>query len=287
MVGTALIGHGYWGSKLEKYLEENPFFSLRYVCDSKTDLRKVFSDETVEAVVVATPIETHFSIVREALLSGKHVLSEKPLTLKTQECLALKELASARNLVLETNYVFTYSIALKTAKCLINSGKLGKLVSMEMSVKHLGRFGGPNVYWLLASHMLSVLDLFVPLPTLKFQFFNLVPNETASVMFSGSINGRIDISLNYPCKATEIVFYCEKGTIIYHPSICNSLQVVWYEKPYWTIAEKIPKTALSYNIDENSNLIFSVQNFANLIQGIGTCNIDVAVNVTKILELQP
>ena len=76
MIGCALIGCGYWGSKLQTYIEQNRSFDLKYVCDSKSDLELVWNDRGVHAVVVATPNATHYSTVRAALLHDKNVLSE-------------------------------------------------------------------------------------------------------------------------------------------------------------------------------------------------------------------
>ena len=74
MIDCALIGCGYWGSKLKRYIEENQNFNLKYICNSKSDLNEVWNDKQITAVVVATPNETHSSIVKSALLHGKNVL---------------------------------------------------------------------------------------------------------------------------------------------------------------------------------------------------------------------
>ena len=90
---TALIGIGYWGSKLKRYIEANPEFELRYTCNSKSDLNEVWDDEEVLAVIVATPTPTHYPIVKAALQSGKNVFAEKPLALKAAECEELRQIA--------------------------------------------------------------------------------------------------------------------------------------------------------------------------------------------------
>ena len=60
MINCALIGCGYWGSKLKRYIEENQDFSLKYICNSKSDLNEVWNDKEITAVVVATPNKTHY-----------------------------------------------------------------------------------------------------------------------------------------------------------------------------------------------------------------------------------
>ena len=76
-IDTALIGIGYWGSKLRRYIEQNESFSLKYICNSKSDLNEVWNDKEITAVVVATRNDTHYSMAKSALLSGKNILTEK------------------------------------------------------------------------------------------------------------------------------------------------------------------------------------------------------------------
>ena len=81
MINIALIGYGYWGSKLYHYLKENQNFNLKYVyalskkdCpEFIKDINLIWKDKSVKAVVIATPIETHYALVKEALLHHKNV----------------------------------------------------------------------------------------------------------------------------------------------------------------------------------------------------------------------
>jgi predicted dehydrogenase len=284
MISCALIGKGYWGSILKRYIEESNFFSLVAVCDSKSDLNEIWNDRSIEAVIVATPIETHYGIVRAALLSGKHVFSEKPLALKASQCRALKRIADKNGLVLHTDYVFTFSDSLEAVRKLVGREDVGRLLALEMNVKHLGRFGRQDVYWLLASHMLSVLGMFVPLDGLRFCFFDLVKDETGVILFNGDVKGAVNVSLNCPCKLVEIVFYCEKATLTYNPDDKVSLAVVFYEKPEWVIGNKIPKHTDNICFDEGNNLRFAFRSFADCIEGKERHNVDLAVKITEVME---
>ncbi|MFC1921612.1 Gfo/Idh/MocA family protein, partial [Chloroflexota bacterium] len=246
-------------------------------------------DKQVKAVVVATPNSTHYSLAKTALQSGKHVLSEKPLALKTVECEELKKLAEGKGLVLLVEYTYTFSQALAQAQDIINSGKIGQVLGIEMSVKHLGRFGGGSVYWLLGSHMLSVLDMFVPLDTLEFMRNDIVSYrgevETGVIAFkNGNLSGQIFISLNYTGKETKIILYGEKGTIIYNPIEQPSLQVETYKRLRWTIASELPRQYREYHIDESNNLAFAVEHFYHDIERMAKGNVIRAVSITKILE---
>lgn len=288
-IGCSLIGCGYWGSKLQRYIEENKNFYLKYVCNSKFDLSKVWRDKQVQVVIVATPNATHYQIVKEALIAGKHVLSEKPLALKTSQCLEMKKIAEDSDLKLHVEYTYTFSKSIKKAVEWVHKGKIGKLLSMEMSTKHLGRFGGGSVYWLLGSHMLAVLDMFVPLQDLKFRRKNMVLHknqvETGIILFEGVIAGQIFVSLNHPFKEAKIIIYGENGTIIYNPRDQPiPLRLMKYERLRWTVGSKLPKQTETYIADEGNNLRLAIKSFYNVLGGKEESNIARAVLVTKILE---
>lgn len=285
-ISVVLIGCGYWGSKLKKYIETNKNFNLKYVCDSKSNLSEAWEDNDVDAVVIATPNNTHHKLTKQALMSGKHVMVEKPLALTTKECIYLQSLASEKRKTLLTEYTYTFSRGLKKAVGIVKNGWLGDLVAVDMSVKHLGRFGGGSVYWLLGSHMLSVLDMLYPIKDLDFKrkdiFVNEGEVESGIISFGGAISGQISLSLNYPWKEPYVVFYCKNGTIKYVPEEKISLISVKYARRIWTI--NIPKKVDTYEFDEKNNLRFAVSEFYDCIKGHKKDNITRAVEITRILE---
>lgn len=290
MIDCALIGCGYWGSKLKRYIEENPNFNLKYICNSKSDLNEVWNDKQITAVVVATPNETHYPLVKSALLHGKNILSEKPLALKTEECEELKQIALDSNLLLLVEYTYTFSNALRKAQSMVKEGEVGNLLGIEMSVRHLGRFKGGSVYWLLGSHMLSVLDMFIPIKDMHFEKNNLVVHdgqvETGVISFNkGEVSGQIVVSLNYPGKETRIIIYGEKGTIIYNPVSQPSLLIEKYERLTWTVDSELPKVDTEFRIDETNNLRYVIEHFYKTLQRKAEGNVDSAVAITRILEI--
>ncbi|MFC1917811.1 Gfo/Idh/MocA family protein [Chloroflexota bacterium] len=289
MIDCALIGCGYWGSKLKRYIEENPGFRLRYICNSSSDLNEVWRDKQVTAVVVATPNEARFPVSRAALLAGKNLLSEKPLAMETVQCEELRDIALKNNLILMVEYTYTFSRALEQARGIIKSGAIGKIRGMEMTVRHLGRFGGGSVYWLLGSHMLSVLDMFSPISMINFERRDLVTSndvvETGVIFFrNADISGHITVSLNYPDKKTKVIIYGENGTVIYNPVTPPSLQVETYRKIPWTVAAELPRERHEFDIDESHNLRLAVDYFHRSLTGKTEGNLDRAITITRILE---
>lgn len=224
ITNTALIGYGYWGQRLYRYFKSNENFLLKYVFgrslqDDKeftSDLNKIWKDQTIQAVVIATPIDTHYSIVKKALLCKKNVLCEKPLALKTKEILELKRISEQNNLLLMTEYTYTFSCALLHAQKIIDEGVIGPVKSVCITIKQLGRFLDYDVFTLLGTHALSILDLFYPLRRCNFHSRTLMYNTdlvTGGLIHFESkdrdFSGYIDVSLHCPIREKKVVIYGE------------------------------------------------------------------------------
>lgn len=287
MRNIALIGCGYWGTKLRKYILESNYFKLCYIANSKFKKKWIWDDSKVDAVIIATPINTHYDIAKEALLNNKHVFAEKPVTMHVDEAIELKEMAQARNLKICVDYVQTFSPSINLIKKEIND--IGTLKSIEMSTKHLGRFMDNNVYWLLASHHLSILDMFVDLDSLEFQFTDLLTNKdictTGLITFQNKkMRGILSVSLNYPGKEMSINFYGTRGTIQWNALSKDTIRKTVYKKIYGGLPDELIKSDNKYSYDENNNLIHAIKYFANVLEGKATDNIDRAIKITRILE---
>jgi predicted dehydrogenase len=113
----------------------------------------------VDAVVVATPVSSHYAIARRALLAGKHVLVEKPLASSSEEGQELIRLAKEKSKILMVGHTFEYNPAVLKVGELIQSGGLGQLYYIDAARVNLGRYqtDGQNVLWDLAPHDLSII----------------------------------------------------------------------------------------------------------------------------------
>jgi predicted dehydrogenase len=175
MKTAALVGYGYWGPNLLRNYMELPGAWVQWVCDSRpealekakdrypavqgtTDYQEVLADPRVEAVVLATPISTHFSLAKQALLAGKHVFVEKPMTGSTAEAVELVDLAAARGLTLMVGHTFVFSPPVRLVKEIIDSGDLGDIFFVTSTRVNLGLHQKDvSVIWDLAPHDLSIL----------------------------------------------------------------------------------------------------------------------------------
>lgn len=284
----ALIGYGYWGKKLFLYLMER----FDVVCIFGRSLKKegiftnkmedVFANE-IDAVVIATPIDTHYEIVKRALKMGKHVMCEKPLAMCSAEIKDLLELAKKEKLILTTDFTYTFSRGLNYIEKLIDKNDIGKLVAMELSLKRVGRFLKFDVYWLLASHMLAVLDMFVLLDNLVFKKIEIIRKETGIILFDGQIKGQIFVSINYPHCDSKITFYGTRGTLIYNATELPTVSIIQYDRKVNELI--IGKKEVQY--DESNNLRYAVNYFANMLEvgEIQRENLERAFRVTNILEM--
>jgi predicted dehydrogenase len=176
---VGLIGFGYWGPNLARNIAETPGLSLTAVADARadrldvvarrhpgaaclTDAHELIARADVDAVVVATPLTTHFALASEALEHDKHVLVEKPLASTAAECEALGSLATRRGLCLMVDHTFVYTGAVRKMKRLIEAGELGALLYLDSVRINLGLFQrDTNVVWDLAPHDLAIVDYLI------------------------------------------------------------------------------------------------------------------------------
>ncbi len=178
-LNVAVIGCGYWGPNLIRNFAEHKLTTVKYVVDliperlqklsrrypsTKfiSDYELVLNDPAVDAVVIATPVQTHYPLARKALLAGKHVLVEKPMCMNSAECLDLIALAAEHKLVLMVDHTFVYNGAVRRIKQAIEGGQLGEVLYFDSVRINLGLIQNDvNVIWDLAPHDLSIMDYLV------------------------------------------------------------------------------------------------------------------------------
>jgi predicted dehydrogenase len=176
IINLAIIGLGYWGPHLVRNFNATEGASLKTCCDLDerrfkklaaqypntrftANLDDVFNDADLDAVIIATPVQSHYELAKRALTAGKHALVEKPLTLRVDQAEELVALARAKSLVLMVDHIFVFSPAVAKMKEIVDSGKLGKLFFIDSVRINLGLFRHDvNVVWDLAPHDLSIVD---------------------------------------------------------------------------------------------------------------------------------
>jgi predicted dehydrogenase len=181
MINIGVIGYGYWGPNLVRNFAEVSGCRLHSVCDSRaerlnlvasrfpgvkvtTDPDELINDPGVDAVVIATPVSSHFELAHKALSAGKQTLVEKPLTISSEQAARLIELAELRGLTLMVDHTFIYTGAVQKLRQLVHAGALGDVYYFDSERINLGLFQHDvNVIWDLAVHDLSIMDYVLPM----------------------------------------------------------------------------------------------------------------------------
>jgi predicted dehydrogenase len=238
-INTAVIGYGYWGPNIVRNLLERPELELWGLCELSPDrtakftgrypgfrtcsnFDEVLADPTVDAVSIATPPRTHYQLVRQALLAGKHVLVEKPLATNTADAVELAKLAERNGLVLMPGHTFLYSPAVNKVRQLIDSGELGEIYFITSSRMNLGIYQEDGVVCDLAPHDLSILLYWLDRPVSVVAasgctvFQSGVP-ETAflTLCFEESATANVQISWLAPRKVRQMVVVGSKQMVLY------------------------------------------------------------------------
>lgn len=235
-----LIGLGYWGPKLARNLESLPQASLQIVADLNPILLMKAKEErpwititekvediftsNVDAVVIATPVSTHFALARQALLHGKHVLVEKPLTANVAEAEELVALARERNLILMVGHTFQYSPAIKELRQLIQDGELGNIYCVEIERLNLGLFRNDiDVIWDLAPHDASILYTLLGgqapsrIEAHAYAHLNRTTYDVAhlNLEYASGTTAHIHVSWLHPDKVRRVTIIGDKRMAIY------------------------------------------------------------------------
>ena len=307
-----VIGWGYWGPKIARNLDSLPHATVAMVADTDahrlaklgvnqpwiqttTLLEEIFRSE-VDAIVIATPVSTHFQLAREALMHGKHVLVEKPLTASVTEAEELVALAQEQQRFLMVGHTFEYNPAVNELRKLIQNGDLGKIYSIELERLNLGLFRNDiNVIWDLAPHDLSILlYLLNQKPTqIKVQAHAHVQRNIHDVAhldleFDDGMNAHIHVSWLHPSKVRRVTVIGDSRMAVYDD--VNTAEML---KIYNKGADVHADPVVSYrygaitipHIDWMEPLHLECEDFANAIR-TGTqprANGGVGLEVVRIL----
>jgi predicted dehydrogenase len=204
-----VVGLGYWGPNLARNISELADAEVAWLCDSRTErleqigrrypgaavtarVEDVLHDDELDAVVIATPVGTHFELAANAIANGKHVLVEKPLAASVAEAEALIDLAARAGVTLMPGHTFLYSPPVDLIRDLIGSGELGELYFISASRVNLGLHQSDvSVVWDLGPHDFSILRYWL----------DDAPESISAVSRSCIIPGMPDVAfidLTYP-----------------------------------------------------------------------------------------
>lgn len=256
MTRIAMIGAGRWGSNWVRTLAAMKEAELCCVCDlheptldrirsqypsvrMTSNLDDVMEDDSIDAVVIATIAPTHFDVAKRAILSGKHVMVEKPMTLTTSESIELTDLARLRGRVLMVGHLLEYHPAILYIKELIDSGDLGDLYYVYSQRLNLGTVRrDENAWWSLAPHDVSVAcRLLGDAPTtVQCRGQNVVQSSVEDVVFGtlqfpGGKLAHIHVSWLDPHKTRKLTVVGSRRMVVFDDTL-PAYKVTVYHKGF-------------------------------------------------------
>jgi predicted dehydrogenase len=239
-VNVGLIGIGYWGPNVLRVLTEMDDVTVSRICDldqerlhkfcrrypytiPTTDFRMILDDPKIDAVAVATPVESHFELASQSLDAGKHTFVEKPLSATLREADALIALAERENVVLMSGLTFLYSAPVRAIKELLRRRELGDLYFISSSRVNLGPYRKDvSVICDLAPHDFSMLLYWMDeFPTSiraigKDAITSGIPDVAfISMGFPSGVVANLEVSWIAPSKLRRTVIVGSKKMVVY------------------------------------------------------------------------
>jgi predicted dehydrogenase len=215
-LGIGVIGAGYWGPNLVRNIADCPRAEVTAVADVRperldairgrapgatltTSHAELIADPHVEAVVITTPVSTHFSLAQAALAAGKHVLVAKPMTATLAEADELVAQARDLGLVLMVDHTFVYTGAVRRIKRLLDERAVGELFYLDSVRINLGLFQHDvNVVWDLAAHDFSIFE----------HLLGVTPLTVRAIGASHSASGLEDVAYVHLEYENNLIAHC-------------------------------------------------------------------------------
>lgn len=239
-INIGIVGCGYWGPNFVRNFNQIKGVAVKYVCDlsperlshikklypdiiTTKDYLSVLNDKDIAGVIVATPASRHYKIAREALLRGKNILVEKPISMDMNEARKMIKLASAKKKILMVGHTFKFNPSVIKLRGLIKSGSLGKIYYIYSRRTNLGPLRkDANAIWDLAPHDISIMSFIIGKDPLsvsaqgaKYLPHNLEDVAFISLNYPGKILVHIHVSWLDPKKTREIVVVGSKKMAVF------------------------------------------------------------------------
>jgi predicted dehydrogenase len=191
----------------------------------------------IDAIGIATPVHTHYELVKKALLAGKHVLVTKPLTDNTALAEELIGLAEKKGLVLQVDHTFIYHPAVEKLKDIVMRGELGDLYYFDSVRINLGLFqADASVIWDLAPHDISIMEHLIDRPVQwvqavgachagqKFESMAYI-----TVQFADNILGHCHVNWLAPMKVRSVMLGGSRRMVVYDDNLVTE-KIKIYDK---------------------------------------------------------
>jgi len=315
----AIVGLGYWGPNALRTFMNTSGCRVRYCCDlnpkrlqevkkqfphviTTTDFDEVLSDFSIDGVVLATPTATHFELTKKAIMAGKDVLVEKPMTDDSKKAWKLVTLAEKHKRIIMVDHVLLFSPAVLKIKELIDRGEIGDILYIDTARTNLGMFQqDSNVIFDLATHEFSMVQYFLKnkpkiISVTGKSHFSKQPDVIyISAKYPKDILVHVHVSWLSPLKMRRMVIVGSKKMIVYDDNE-TSEKIKVYDKGVTQekSADDKHQIKINYragdiwipNINQVDPLSLMAQHFINSIQSRKVEKSDgkLGAEITEILE---
>lgn len=241
MIRVGVVGYGYWGPNLARAAADSGVVAVEMIADRApaaleraarrhpsarfvADWNDLVSDPRVDAVMIATPVSSHYEIALAALRAGKHVLVEKPMTDGIASASRLIDEAARRDRVLMVDHTFVYTGAVRKIAQLIDEGRVGDIYYYDSTRVNLGLFQRDvNVVWDLAVHDFSIMERLLPSRPVAISASGagFVPNRPEnmaqlSVFYENGSLAHLNVNWLAPVKVRQTLIGGSRKMIIYN-----------------------------------------------------------------------
>jgi predicted dehydrogenase len=272
-----VVGLGYWGPNLLRVLSERPDVEVKWICDREPqrlarigrrhpscartdDADLLFEDPEVDAVVIATPVFTHFNLAKRALEAGKHTFVEKPLASSSENADLLLQTAEQAGLVLMCGHTFVYSPPVRAVKGLIDAGEIGEVFFVSSNRVNLGLHQPDvSVVWDLGPHDFSILHYWLgeaPRRVRAVGRDSIVPGipdvAFVNLGYDSGIVANVELSWLAPSKLRRTVVVGSKKMVVYDDGMPEPVRIFDHGVVY-----KDPETYGEYHLSYRTGDILS------------------------------
>jgi len=254
MLNIAQIGVGYWGPNLLRNLVANKRCTVPVVVDLSSERRDyvkinypyisvtgnvddVLQNPAIDAVIIATPVATHFDLAIKAIQSGKHILVEKPLARSVAEVEEIGSVAGKSNRIVMVGHTFLFNSAVRYVKKLIDSGELGDIRYIYSQRLNLGRIRSDvDALWNLGPHDVSIIQYWLddpePISVVR-HGVDYIQNNVDDVVFTNilypnKVMANIHLSWLDPLRVRTMVIVGSKKMVVYDDTADNKIAI--YDK---------------------------------------------------------
>ena len=267
------------------------------------DLQDIINNPEIEAVVICTPVNTHFELTEKLMLAGKHVLCEKPLTGNAEQCEYLYHLARKQGVKLLVGHVFEYNSVVRYMKAMVEQDRIGKVLYLQLMRMGLGpvRKDVSVVFDLAAHDVAIVISLMRQMPVaisaIGSCFLQEDVEDVAFIQleFPEKVIASISVSWIDPIKQRLVKVVGAKKMLVFDDvSVGEKLRIIETGKNYQTSPGDFGSFQLSVkdgeivipNLQYTESLICEFEHFAACIKGREEPLTDAlyAAKVVKVLE---